>query len=318
MMPCALNRALFSKRVEANSMTSLVFHPIYSQLVLPKKHRFPIEKYQGIKDKLLAGGVKESAFYTPLPISIDDLIMTHHPSYVDSFIRGTISDKAIRRLGMPWSAQFVRRTLHAVGGTVLTGKLALENGVALNLTGGYHHAFADFGSGFCVFNDIILSANEMLKKTGIDKVLIFDCDVHQGDGTALLASKNDAIYTVSLHCEKNFPARKQHSDLDFPLIRGMADDEYLYTVECALNLALNTSVPDAVIYDAGVDIHESDDLGYLNISTKGVFERDKLVFETCKRRGVPVAAVIGGGYQRNIDDLVNVHLQLYRAAGVIN
>jgi acetoin utilization deacetylase AcuC-like enzyme len=298
-------------------MTSLVFHPIYSQLVLPKKHRFPIEKYQGIKDKLVAGGVKENAFYTPLPISSDDLKVAHVATYVDSFIDGTISAKAIRRLGMPWSIQFVKRTLHAVGGTVLTGQLALENGIALNLTGGYHHAFADFGSGFCVFNDIIICANQMLKQPAIDKVLVFDCDVHQGDGTALLASENDAIYTVSLHCEKNFPARKQHSDLDFPLKRGMTDDEYLYTVECALQLAFNTSVPDAVIYDAGVDIHESDDLGYLNISTQGVFERDKLVFDTCKREGVPVAAVIGGGYQRNIDDLVNVHLQLYKAAGVV-
>ncbi|MFT6268292.1 MAG: acetoin utilization deacetylase AcuC-like enzyme [Alphaproteobacteria bacterium] len=298
-------------------MTSLVFHPIYSQLVLPKKHRFPIEKYLGIRDQLLAGGVKESAFFTPTPISVEDLKIAHLPSYVDSFIDGTISDKAIRRLGMPWSEQFVKRTLHAVGGTVLTGKLALKSGVALNLTGGYHHAFADFGSGFCVFNDIILCANEMLNQPAIDKVLVFDCDVHQGDGTALLASENDAIYTVSLHCEKNFPARKQHSDLDFPLARGMTDDEYLHTVECALQLAFNTAVPDAVIYDAGVDIHESDDLGYLNITTKGVYERDKLVFDTCKRLGVPVAAVIGGGYQRNIDDLVNVHLQLYKAAGVL-
>jgi len=298
-------------------MIPLVFHPIYSQLPLPPKHRFPIEKYQGIKDQLLANGVSENAFLTPEAISLEDLKVAHSAKYVDSFIDGTISQKAIRRLGMPWSQQFVKRTLHAVGGTVLTSKLALEHGLALNLTGGYHHAFSDFGSGFCVFNDIVLSATHMLKQEGIDRVLTFDCDVHQGDGTALLASKNDAIYTVSLHCEKNFPARKQHSDLDFPLERGMTDDEYLYTVECALQLAFNSASPDAVIYDAGVDIHESDDLGYLNITTKGVFERDKLVFDACKRHGVPVAAVIGGGYQRNIDDLVNVHLQLYRAAGVV-
>ncbi|GAB54570.1 histone deacetylase/AcuC/AphA family protein [Glaciecola punicea ACAM 611] len=298
-------------------MIPLVFHPIYSQLPLPPKHRFPIEKYQGIKDQLLANGVSENAFLTPEAIPLEDLKVAHSAKYVDSFIDGTISQKAIRRLGMPWSQQFVKRTLHAVGGTVLTSKLALEHGLALNLTGGYHHAFSDFGSGFCVFNDIVLSATHMLKQEGIDKVLTFDCDVHQGDGTALLASGNDAIYTVSLHCEKNFPARKQHSDLDFPLERGMTDDEYLYTVECALQLAFNSASPDAVIYDAGVDIHESDDLGYLNITTKGVFERDKLVFDACKRHGVPVAAVIGGGYQRNIDDLVNVHLQLYRAAGVV-
>lgn len=298
-------------------MTPLVFHPIYSQLNLPTKHRFPIEKYQGIKDKLLANGVDENTFFTPTPIAISELKRVHDSDYVDSFIHGTISQKAIRRLGMPWSEQFVKRTLHAVGGTVLTGELALEHGLALNLTGGYHHAFANFGSGFCVFNDIVLSATQMLKHNNVDKVLVFDCDVHQGDGSALLANNNDAIYTVSLHCEKNFPARKQHSDLDFGLTRGMNDDEYLYTVECALHLAFSTATPDAVIYDAGVDIHENDDLGYLNITTRGIYARDKLVFDMCKRFGVPVAAVIGGGYQRNIDNLVDVHLQLYKAAGVI-
>jgi len=265
----------------------------------------------------MAGGANERDFVQPSPISLDALQAVHDSEYVSSFTDGSISDKAIRRLGMPWSEQFVKRTLHAVGGTVLTGQLAIQNGIALNLTGGYHHAFADFGSGFCVFNDIVLCAKQMLKTPGIDRVLTFDCDVHQGDGTALLASNNDAIYTVSLHCEKNFPARKQHSNLDFPLAKGMTDDEYLYTVECALQLAFNTAVPDAVVYDAGVDIHEADDLGYLQVSTQGVYERDKLVFEACKRHGVPVAAVIGGGYQRNIDDLVEVHAQLYRAAGVI-
>jgi acetoin utilization deacetylase AcuC-like enzyme len=298
-------------------MIPLVFDPIYSQLVLPKKHRFPIEKYQGIKDQLVALGVNEDTFFNPSQISIEELKAVHQSQYVDSFISGSISEKAIRRLGLPWSEQFVKRTLTAVGGTVLASELALENGMALNLTGGYHHAFSDFGSGFCVFNDIIISANAMLKSNKIDCVLAFDCDVHQGDGTALLASGNDSIYTVSLHCDKNFPARKQQSNMDFPLAKGMSDDEYLHTVDCALNVAFSTSVPDAVIYDAGVDVHEFDDLGYLNITTEGVLERDKLVLDMCKKKGVPVAAVIGGGYQRNVSDLVNVHLQLFRAAGVI-
>ncbi len=298
-------------------MVPLVFHPIYSQLALPARHRFPIQKYQSLKDKLIKSGVVEDSFWRPLPIEYAKINAAHSAFYVDSFLNGTINDKAIRRIGMPWSEQFVQRTLHAVGGTVLASQLAMEHGVALNLTGGYHHAFFDAGSGFCVFNDIILSAKEMLKKPGIDRVLAFDCDVHQGDGTALLASEDSSIYTVSLHCEKNFPARKQHSDLDFPLSRGMADDEYLHVVECAINLAFSTALPDAVIYDGGVDIHEADDLGYLQISTKGVYERDKLVFDACKRYGVPVVAVIGGGYQRDIDDLVDVHFQLFRAAGAV-
>lgn len=298
-------------------MIPLIFHPIYSQLDLPKRHRFPIQKYQGIKDALIGQGLVEQAFIQPVGIDTKHLERIHDANYVQSFLNGRMSDKAIRRIGMPWSSQFVKRTLHAVGGTVLTSQLALEHGIALNLTGGYHHAFKDFGSGFCVFNDIMLSATMALDKPNIDKVLIFDCDVHQGDGTAALAQGNDQIYTVSLHCEKNFPARKQQSDLDFALSNKMRDDEYLHNVDCALHLALNSSIPDFVIYDAGVDIHEADDLGYLDISTQGVYQRDKLVFDTCKRYGIPVAAVIGGGYQRNIDDLVKVHVQLYRAAGVI-
>ena len=205
----------------------------------------------------------------------------------------------------------------AVGGTLLTAKLALEQGKALNLTGGYHHAFANFGSGFCMVNDLYLAALQMLQNANIDKVLIFDCDVHQGDGTAKLASGNPQIYTVSIHGEKNFPHRKQRSDLDFGLAKGTKDAEYLDTVDVALNLAINTFQPDAVIYDAGVDIHVNDDLGHLDISTEGVYVRDKLVFDHCKQKGLPVAAVIGGGYQRDISALVKVHLQLFRAAGVI-
>ena len=175
-------------------MVPLVFHPIYSQLALPARHRFPIQKYQSLKDKLIKSGVVEDSFWRPLPIEYAKINAAHSAFYVDSFLNGTINDKAIRRIGMPWSEQFVQRTLHAVGGTVLASQLAMEHGVALNLTGGYHHAFFDAGSGFCVFNDIILSAKEMLKKPGIDRVLAFDCDVHQGDGTALLASEDSSIY----------------------------------------------------------------------------------------------------------------------------
>jgi acetoin utilization deacetylase AcuC-like enzyme len=212
----------------------------------------------------------------------------------------------------------INRTLTAVGGTLLTAKLALEEGKALNLTGGYHHAFANFGSGFCMVNDLYLAALQMLRNKYIDKVLIFDCDVHQGDGTAKLASSNTQVYTVSIHGEKNFPHRKQQSDLDFGLPKGTKDAEYLDTVDAALSLAINTCQPDAVIYDAGVDIHIKDDLGHLDISTEGVFMRDKLVFEHCQQKGLPVAAVIGGGYQRNMTELVDVHLQLFRAFGVID
>lgn len=295
----------------------LVFDPIYSQLTLPVRHRFPIEKYQGIKDALMAQGGGEKHFYQPEPVSPDLLRHWYAPEYVDALLTGTLDSKAMRRIGFPWSEQLLRRTLTAVGGTCQTASLALEHGLALNLTGGYHHAFADYGSGFCLFNDLYLAARQMQRQPGIDNVLIIDCDVHQGDGTAALAAGDDSIYTLSLHGEKNFPYRKQQSDLDIGLPKHCEDEEYLHTLESALAVAFRCFSPDAVIYDAGVDVHINDDLGLLNISTAGVLARDTLVIEHCQRAGLPVACVIGGGYQRNIDALVAVHLQLYRAAGVI-
>jgi acetoin utilization deacetylase AcuC-like enzyme len=296
----------------------LVFHPIYSQLDLPVRHRFPIEKYQGIKDALLKKGVPENQFTRPSPLDLAALSNVYDPSYVRELCAGSLDPKAMRRIGFPWSEQLIQRTLTAAGGTVLTAELALDSGKALNLTGGYHHAFANFGSGFCMINDLYLAALNMLQSPKIDKVLIFDCDVHQGDGTAKLAENNDAVYTVSIHGEKNFPYRKQRSNLDFGLSKGTEDDEFLVTVEQAWHMAIAYFQPDAVIYDAGVDVHINDDLGHLNITTEGVFARDKFVFEQCKVLGLPVAAVIGGGYQRDIDALVDVHLQLFKAAGVYN
>lgn len=296
----------------------LVFHPIYSQLDLPIRHRFPIQKYQGIRDALQGRGVSEAAFIKPEPIGLDVLKNTFTPSYVEDLIKGKLSTQEMRRIGFPWSEQLVMRTLNASGGTVLTAKMALETGKALNLTGGYHHAFKDFGSGFCMINDLYLAARKMLEHPHIDTVLIFDCDVHQGDGTAKLAEENNNIFTVSIHGEKNFPHRKQVSDLDFALPKGTTNQLFLDTVEQAFELSINCSKPDAVIYDAGVDVHIDDDLGHLNITTSGVYQRDQFVLQRCQELGLPVAAVIGGGYQRDITALVEVHLQLFKAAGAYN
>lgn len=297
-------------------LNNLTFHPIYSQLTLPVRHRFPIEKYQGIYDALLLRGVNPERFVTPQPVPVSLLNAHYSPEYVNALVTGALDRQAMRRIGFPWSEQLIRRSLTAVGGTIATAEQALKHGIALNLTGGYHHAAADFGSGFCLFNDLYLAAKRMLQEPGIDRVLIVDLDVHQGDGTALLAQQDDSVITLSLHGEKNFPHRKQQSDLDFPLPKGTEDEVYLNVVDEALSLALRTFTPDAVIYDAGVDIHENDDLGHLNITTEGVFARDQMVINTCKQSGLPVACVIGGGYQRDIAALVEVHLQLFHAAGV--
>nr|WP_136250278.1 histone deacetylase [Ningiella ruwaisensis] len=295
----------------------LVFHPIYSQLDLPERHRFPIEKYQGIKDRLRQLGVPEEQFIEPEALDLAKVKTVYDPNYIEALATGTLDPKAMRRIGFPWSEQLVKRTFTAAAGTVLTAELALKHGKALNLTGGYHHAFSNFGSGFCMVNDLYLAALAMLNHEHIDKVLVFDCDVHQGDGTAKLAENNPHVYTVSIHGEKNFPYRKQYSDLDFPLVKGTSDALFLATVQEALSMAITYAQPDAVIYDAGVDVHINDDLGHLDISTDGVYARDKFVFDTCERLNLPIAAVIGGGYQRDIDALVDVHLQLFRAAGVV-
>ena len=298
-------------------MVPLIFHPIYSQLELPVRHRFPIEKYQGIRDALAARNVPDSWFHEPQPIGKDHLMAVYEPEYIMPLLDGTLDVKAMRRIGFPWSQQLINRSLTAVGGTCLTAKLAVEQGLALNLTGGYHHAFDTFGSGFCLFNDLYLAANRMLATPDIDRVLIIDCDVHQGDGTAWLARDDDRIITLSLHGEKNFPHRKQHSDIDIPLEKGTGDEAYLEALDAALTLAWRYR-PDAVIYDAGVDVHINDDLGHLNITTAGVLQRDAMVLSLCRQASIPTACVIGGGYQRDIDALVDVHLQLYRAAGVID
>ncbi len=299
-------------------MIPLVFHPIYSQLELPARHRFPIEKYVGIRNALTSNGVLEHYFEKPTAVNVKNLKTVYDPTYIHQLINNQLAPKAMRRIGFPWSQQLIERTLTAVGGTILTSELALQYGKSINLTGGYHHAFANFGSGFCMINDLYLAALSMLQHDNIDKVLIFDADVHQGDGTAKLASNNQHVFTVSIHGEKNFPHRKQISNLDFPLPKGTTDELYLQTVNNALSKAFERFKPDAVIYDAGVDIHCNDDLGHLNISTQGVLARDKLVFDYCKNKGLPIAAVIGGGYQRDIEAFVNVHLQLFIAAGVLN
>lgn len=295
----------------------LIFHPIYSQLSLPARHRFPIEKYQGIYDALIERGVSQAQFISPEPIGIEELLTYYEPDYVQSLVVGTLDKQAMRRIGFPWSEQLIQRSLTAVGGTCLTAELAISHGRALNLTGGYHHAFAEFGSGFCLFNDLYLAAHRMLSHSGIDKVLIIDLDVHQGDGTAKLAQQNNQIVTLSLHGEKNFPHRKQTSDMDVPLPKYLEDDDYLTELDNALTAAFRYSCPDAIIYDAGVDIHINDDLGLLNISTTGVLRRDTMVFDYCDKHNVPVACVIGGGYQRDINALVDVHLQLFKAGGII-
>ncbi|EVU07269.1 histone deacetylase domain protein [Vibrio parahaemolyticus VP2007-007] len=220
----------------------------------------------------------------------------------------------MRRIGFPWSEALITRTLTSAAGTLLTAEKALEHGIALHLSGGYHHAHKDFGSGFCLFNDLVIAAKHMLDNEHVDKILIIDSDVHHGDGTATLCQEEPDIVTLSFHCDKNFPARKPQSDLDVPLAKGTDDETFLMTFKEVVEMALNLHRPDMVIYDAGVDIHQDDELGYFDVSTQAIFERDRFLFQLMKNRGIPVAAVVGGGYRTNHADLVPIHMQLIKAA----
>ncbi|RLV60336.1 histone deacetylase [Parashewanella curva] len=296
-------------------MLPLIYHSSYSDLDLPKNHRFPTSKYRDIYQYLLDNKLAVPAqFYSPTPVSIDDIKTIHCPDYVDQLFTNTINPKAMRRIGFPWSEKLMVRSRHSLAGTALTAKLAIEHGRAIHLTGGYHHAHYNFGSGFCVFNDLIFAATQALKEPNIEKVLIFDCDVHQGDGTATMAQDNDKIITCSLHCAKNFPARKAQSSYDIELEKGTSSDEYLTTVEETLSLLIRLHQPDLILYDAGVDIHQDDDLGYLNICDQGIAKRDELVFSTAAKNDIPVAAVIGGGYSRDRQQLINRHFHLIQQA----
>ncbi len=290
----------------------LVAHPEYSY-PFPGKHRFPMEKFTLLHRYLKQQGIATKAnTLRPGKAKTELLIQAHCPDYIDAFIHNKLDSKALRRMGLPWSQALVKRSLLSPNGTFLTANLALEHGIACHLAGGTHHAHYNFGSGFCALNDLAITAKGLIararhKNQTIPRVLIFDCDVHQGDGTASILKDEAYTMTCSVHCDKNFPARKAQSDMDVAIAKACYDDEYLHAVNHALTLAINQFKPHLILYDAGVDIYEHDPLGLLNISLAGIQERDYLVLQQCKMQGIPVATVIGGGYDDNRQALAERH-----------
>ena len=251
--------------------------------------------------------IGESNLIRPGKARMDVLMQAHCSRYLENFIQGQLTDKELRRLGLPWSEGLVKRTLISPNGTLLTAQLALTNGVACHLAGGTHHAHYDFGSGYCVLNDLAVAAKTLLAQAKVRSILILDCDVHQGDGTAAILKDEPRAVTCSLHCEKNFPARKQKSDIDVALRPGVTDTEYLLTLERELSTAIDRYRPDLIIYDAGVDVYEGDPLGMLCLSLDGIRARDALVLETALSHGIAIATVIGGGYDKDEQALAKRH-----------
>jgi len=248
-----------------------------------------------------------------LSISRRDLESIHDRDYHRDFCRGSLSREAQRRIGLPATRPLVHRTWLAVGGTLLTARLALDAGLACHLAGGTHHAHPGFGSGFCIFNDCAVAAAVLLMQNVVQQVLIVDLDVHQGDGTAACFQADQRVFTLSVHAQSNFPLRKVSSDLDIPLEDQTEDAAYLAAIGDQLPHLLDRLHPDLVLYNAGVDPHRDDRLGRLGLSDQGLLHRDRLVIDACLRRNIPVATVIGGGYDE-LAPLVERHALVFRAA----
>lgn len=292
----------------------LVYHPSYS-FPFPGRHRFPMEKFRLLHERLRDGGVAGAAnLHRPGRARPALLSLAHCPEYLDRFLGNRLGEREAKRMGLPWSEDLVRRTCIAPMGTLLTAQLALKHGIACHLAGGTHHAHYDFGSGFCILNDLAITARALRAGGLVKRVLIFDCDVHQGDGTAAILAGDPELFTCSIHCEKNFPTRKSRSDLDVGLPVGLEDDGYLAVVEETLSDLLRQLQPDLVLYDAGVDVYAGDPLGRLAVSLTGLAERERQVLTLCREHGVPVATVIGGGYDDDRPALARRHALVSEAA----
>lgn len=295
----------------------LVYSPDYVT-PLPADHRFPMPKFGKVYDSLIRDGIAGlDQFHLPEIAPREVIGLVHDRAYVDAYLQGTLPARAMRRIGFPWSGQLARRTCAAVGGTLLTAQLALAQGLACNTAGGTHHAFPDFGSGFCIFNDVAIAIRHAQESGQIRRALVVDLDVHQGDGTAAIFRDDPEVFTFSMHCEKNFPFRKQRGSLDLGLPVGMEDDAYLHTLRRHLPAILDDFRPDLIFYNAGVDPHAEDSLGKLALSDAGLYARDHYVLSQGWQRGIPVAGVIGGGYHRDHWRLARRHTLLHQAASAV-
>jgi acetoin utilization deacetylase AcuC-like enzyme len=293
----------------------IAFSPIYRYVHLPDEHRFPMDKYELLPQQLLHEGTIEAAdFFDPAAITEAQILRTHTAVFWNKLKQGTLSRQEIRTMGFPFHPVLVERGRHIAGGTLACFDFAQQDGVSLNIAGGTHHSFADRGEGFCLFNDFAIAANELLYQNRVKKILIVDLDVHQGNGTAHIMRTENRVFTFSMHGEHNYPLKKEQSDLDIEVKDGCEDEEYLNLLYEALPRLIRETAPDVIFYLSGVDVLATDKLGRLGMTKEGCKQRDAFVFNEAKRNGIPVVVAMGGGYSKNISDIIDAHANTFRLA----
>lgn len=280
---------------------------------LPATHRFPMAKYALLRAAVEETGLFPAAsFRVPEAATDEQLRRVHTAAYVRRVTSGTLDRQAIRRLGLSWSRELVERSRRSVGASIGACRTALDQGFAISLSGGTHHAFRDRGEGFCVFNDVAVAIREMQATAAVRRAVVIDCDVHQGDGTAAVFAADPSVFTLSIHGRGNYPLRKRTSDLDVALDDGTGDAPYLEALRDALTAVEQLEGIDLAVFLAGVDPYEGDRLGRLSLSAEGLAARDRLVLGTCRRLGLPTAVVMGGGYAADVSEIVALHLATVR------
>ena len=289
-----------------------IFYTDHFVLPLPPGHRFPMPKYGGLRERVAA--VAAHRMDVPEAATDRELLRAHDGKYVDDVVGGHLDERAMRRIGFPWSPAMVERSRRSAGATIAACRSALASGCGINLAGGTHHAHAGFGEGFCVFNDAAVAARAMQAEGLARRVLVFDLDVHQGDGTAAIFAHDESVFTFSMHGARNFPFVKEASDLDIELADGTGDDEYLWHLERGLDETLARSRPQLVFYLAGADPYEGDRLGRLRLTQRGLARRDEHVLATLYARHIPVVLAMAGGYAHDIEESVAIHANTLRTA----
>lgn len=297
-------------------MLAIIHHEAYVARDVPATHRFPMGKFRAVAERCVALGLVDdfAGFHAPIPAPESWLQLAHSPAYVSQVITQTVPAALERVIGFKMTAPVALRSRCAVAGTALAARLAIEHGAACNTAGGSHHAAYDGGAGFCVFNDVAVAARLMQEEGLARRILVIDLDVHQGDGTARIFEADPSVFTLSVHCQQNWPRRKAVSDLDVGVERGTGDTAYLKIARSAVIDALEASRPDLVFFNAGVDPHRDDRLGLLDLTDEGLQTRESMVFDEVMKRGVPIVGVLGGGYSRDLDALARRHAFLHEAA----